>query len=324
VTPRLLGAIAFALLTALPRGAAATEPSDFAISPEGHPFRVRFDPASRLSLGVAGAAARSPEGRVAPTLEINAGLSYRFQRDFYKGPARVVWQVDQRFFSGWVAPLVRPFRTAPALDAALYMIAAHRHDQSPRIVLPVSPPLSVPFPFDVGMEAEAGRVWIPRFLPPTTSGSASPPFLRVGVVRASAFLDPWRSDKPGRSLEIGVGVRYDMDLHAGPKGTLDAPRVVHRVAPGTAGSLRFRYQTDDGLLVLDLRGEVVPHWTSEGRWVVGALASAHVERTLLAVNDQPITLVFEGGYRRVPPALQEAALNDMRLSLGLVFAWQLR
>jgi hypothetical protein len=325
---RAAAIVAIAALHAIsaPQEASAAE-GDFAVSPEGHRFRVRFDPASRIRIGAAGAAWRATDGRIAPTLELLAGIHYRTIHASGKGPARVSWQVDQRFIDGWVAPLVQPLPRAPALDAALYSISAHRHDDAPKIVLPLSPPVGVPFPFDIGVDGELGRVWLPR-APPLDESGAPVPFMRIGVVHATGFLDPLRSTAPGRSLEVGVGVHYDLDLHgaparAGSPASLAPTRVVHRVAPMTAASVRFRYQTHDGLLALDVRGDVVPHWTSEGRWDVAGSGFGHLERTLLAVNDEPIAATLEGGYRFVPAALGDGAIHDMRVSLGLTFGLDL-
>ncbi len=358
--------VLLALLTGLtlPRLARAEEGEgrddarDHQISPEGRRFRVRFDPASRVWIGARSALA-ADAGRLAPGgaapapaspgLEIDLGISYRSWLPSGAGVARVVWQVDHRVLAGWVAPLARPVAGTPALDATLYSASLLRHDESPRVVLPMSPPVSVPFPFDIGVEGEVGRLSIPS-IPPAgaggaggAGGQASVPLIELGVLRASALLDPWRSGLPGRSVEIGVGVRYDLDAYAEPapasgEGSAGAapppsgagpralgrPRVIHRIAPMTAGSLRVRLQSSDGLAVLDCRGDVVPHWSSEGRWQIMVRSDAHLERTLIAINDQPIAAVLEGGYRMLPPALDVAALHDLRVSLGLSFALQLR
>lgn len=324
--------------------AGAGDDGDYRMSEHGRRFRVRFDPASRIWLGLGGALmgdARRPAMR-GP--EIGVGLGYRGIAESGVGPGRVVWQVDHRLLAGWVAPAARPMVGVPALDGVVYGASALRHDESPRIVLPLSPPVSVPFPFDVGVEGEVGRVWIPAS-PPAGAGEGAPPVpvIRVGVLRASALLDPWRSGVTGRSLEIGVGVRYDIDAYAeaaaGRPGegagqgaaqgesevrALGEPRVVHRVAPMTAGSVRFRVQAEDGLTALDSRVDVIPHWTSEGVWRVMVLSAVHVERALIAINDQPVSAVLEGGYRLLPPALDAAELHDLRVGLGLSFAWQLR
>ncbi len=322
IRPSLTAAIAAIAVTTAPM--AAAEEGDFVHSPKGRSFRVRFDPESRIRLGVAASAARTHEGRIAPAFELQTGISLRRRYAFNEGPARIEWQFDQRVLSGVVAPFARPFGDMPSFDAAIYGASARRHDLAPRIVLPSSPPLSIPFPFDVGFDGEIGRVSVPRALPAGAADGAAIPFLRVSVARATAFLDPLRSNHPGRSIEIGAGVRYDLDVYgarrgAGPADSIARPRLVHRVAPMTAGSVRVRFETQDGLFVLDARGEVVPHWTSEGTWKVGALGHGRVERTLFAINDQPIAAFLEGSYRLVPPALELAPLHDVRASIGVSF-----
>ncbi|MFT3764886.1 MAG: hypothetical protein QM820_05115 [Minicystis sp.] len=218
--------------------------------------------------------------------------------------------MEHRIVSGWVRPIAGPAAGVPAIDAGLYGVSLHRHDGSPSLVLPTSPPVGIPFPFDVGFDADAGRVAI------TAVGkTAEAPVIHVGVVRAALLLDPWRSGVTGRLFTIGVGARYDLDVEGNP--TLAAPRVVHRVAPMTAGSLRFRMESHDGLSVADARAEVSPHWSSLGTWAFSARASVHLERTLIAVQDQPIAAVFEGGYRFDPAARVAEPTSDFRVSLGL-------
>ncbi|MBK9258641.1 MAG: hypothetical protein IPM54_02270 [Polyangiaceae bacterium] len=301
---------------------AAADDRDFRISKEGRRFRVQFDPESRIRVGVAGTLARTTETSIGASVELHAGIGFRRRRSWGEGPERIEWQIDNRFLTGWVAPTVQPFGNMPAFDAVLYALSAHRHDLAPRIVLPSSPPASIPFPFDVGLDSEFGRVTVTRVSPVGASDREPVAFMRVGVAHATAFIDPLRSNNPGRSIEIGVGVRYDIDLFGARTGTgapdsLAAPRVVHRIAPGTAGSLRLRFESLDGLWVMDARGEVVPHWTSEGKWAVGALGQTRIERTLIAINDEPIAAFFDAGWRLVPASLELAALHDVRVSLGV-------
>jgi hypothetical protein len=302
---------------------AAVEAPDAAYqqSPEGHRFRVGFDPASRVSLGLAGAATRGHTGAPAAAPEVTAGVSYRTFRASGLGRDRVSWQVDHRVLEGWVQPLARP-AGLPAFDAALYRVDLLRHDGSPSVVLPMSPPVGIPFPFDVGLATEVGRVTSPAFAPAARGAATPVPALHVGVVKAALLLDPWRSGVPGRSFEIGIGARYDLDLEGAP--TLASPRVIHRVAPMTAGSLRFRIQSRDGLSLADVRGEVVPHWTSEGAWAFLAQSAVRLERVILAVNDQPIAAVLDGGYRRYPATRGAEGSSDFRVSLGLSLDLALR
>jgi hypothetical protein len=305
-------ALAIAAAMACVAHPSAAEPSEveaptatFARSDSGHRFRVGFDPASRVSLGLAGAVDRGPTGAPAGGFEVDAGLSYRVQSARGEGRDRVAWQVDHRVLAGWVRPVPRA-DGVPGIDAALYGVSMLRHDASPSIVLPTSPPVGIPFPFDVGFDAEAGRVTTLAY--PATA-------VRVGVVRAALVLDPWRSGAAGRSFEIGVGARYDLDAGVGKSASSQG--LVHRFAPLTAGSLRFRFQTRDGLSLVDCRGDVVPHFTSEGAWRLLALSSLHLERTLIALSDQPVAAVLEGGYRFDPPRREVEAASDFRVSLGL-------
>lgn len=329
--PRIVGSLLFAAsLAALPLSAAAEpqppasapaappEGGDYAIDPEtGHPFRVRFNPARRVWAAFSAAALPLSDEPEKPTPEGGFGIWLRTLFPSGKGADLVVWQIEHRWVTGWVWPFYRAVEGIPAMDAALYSASLHRHDEAPSAVLPFTPPVSVPFPFDIGFEMEIGRVFVPGLLPVSASSGAPVPMLRVGVLRASVFVDPWRSGVPGRTLEIGVGARYDVDPIASP--TLQEARMLHRIAPMTATSLRFRFQSLDGLTALDVRGDFIPHWTSERTWKIMALAAGRVERTLIAINDQPIAAVLEGSYRRSPESEDLSAVNDVRISLGLMF-----
>ena len=312
----LRGVVALALGTATPSPAAAQSTEDaprFAEHASGHRFRVSFDPGSRVTLGLSSVVARGAAGapKVAP--EIDAGLLYRTARARGAGRDRIAWQLEHRITTGWVRPIAGPLPGVPAIDAALYGVSLHRHDASPSLVLPTSPPVGIPFPFDVGLDAEAGRVAIGAF----TKGA---PVIHVGVVRAALLLDPWRSGVKGRLFTIGLGARYDVDVEGalrGPRDDAASPRIIHRVAPMTAGSLRFRMESEDGLSVADARAEVAPHWSSLGAWAFSARANVHLERALFAVQDQPISAVVEGGYRFDPDARAAEATSDFRVSVGL-------
>ncbi len=272
---------------------------DYQVSASGRRYRVRFDPASRVTLSAAATVLHDGEGNALPAFEAGFWFGYRKIYRAGAGDGRVSWQIDHQLTSGTVRPTVRPGGTdVPSLDATLYRATLLRHSESPSIVLPLSPPVTIGFPFDVGLDAELGRVTIP-VRPVTLPGFPSPqPWIHLGVVRTSFTLDPWRTGQPGRSLALGVGVRYDVDIYPAP--TLGRPRFVHRVAPLTSGSVRFRYQTDDGLLSLDVFGEAAPHWTSENTWALLATGTARLDRTLIAINDRPIGAYAEVGYRYLP------------------------
>jgi hypothetical protein len=331
--PLALALAALSLLAAGRAGADDAAPAPgpasdaYATAEDGYRYRVRFDPGSHVWIGGGAALLRGALGPVAAP-EVDEGLAYRSASASGEGPESVTLQIDHRVLAGYVVPRAGAGGGAPPLDVAVYAISMRRPDASPRIVLPTSPPVGIPFPFDVGFVSEVGRVTISD-RPASTRGDGLPA-VRVGVVRADLVFDPWRSGKPGRSLELGLGARYDIDAYAtawgapSPGSVADLLKIVHRVAPLTAGSLGLRLQTDDGLLALACHGEVVPHLTSEGGWKTMASGSAHVERTLAAVNDAPVAAVVEGGYRFVPATRDLDAVSDYRVSLGLAWSLPLR
>lgn len=296
---------------------------DYRVSTSGHKYRVRFDPASRVTLSAGAAVVHDGEANAVPTFDM--GFSFAYRKIYRAGAAegRVFWQIDHQLTSGSVRPFVRPGGgDVPALDATLYRATLLRHSESPSIVLPLSPPVTLGFPFDVGLDAELGRVTVPPLAVALSGFETKGPWLHLGVVRTSFTLDPWRTGEPGRSLAIGVGVRYDVDIYPAP--TLATPRFVHRVAPLTSGSVRFRYQTSDGLLALDVLGEAAPHWTSEGVWSLLANGTARLDRTLIAINDRPIGAYAEVTYRYLPEGLGAPALHDVRGSVGIAASLSLK
>lgn len=318
--------IAALFVVSIPRASLADD-ADFKIDEAtGHPFRVRFNPARRFFVGLGAAAQPLSDDPATPTLEATIGVNFRSLHSDGAGAGLIVWQVESDVASGYVWPFRRSVAGAPALDASIYRVSLHRHDESPSAVLPFTPPVSVPFPFDIGFEGEVGRFFVPGALPQgsAASGSGSVQTLRASVLRASIFLDPWRSLLPGRSLEFGVGARYDIDpIATSPSSGLRDAHILHRIAPMTAASLRFRFQSEDGLTVLDLRGDFIPHWTSEQVWKTMAFGSGRFERTLFAINDEPFALVIEGDYRRTPESQLLKAQDDLRVSLGLQYNVQI-
>jgi hypothetical protein len=291
---------------------------DHRIAASGRRFRVRFDPVSRVWVGLGPALSRDHQDKLALTPELNLGVSYRSLFKSGIGKERIIWQVDHRIANGWVQPFRRDATGVPAFDATVYRASLLRHDQSPAVVLPFSPPLSVPFPFDIGFETEIGRVLVPSFSALAADSHSPLPMLRIGVIQAAFLVDPWRTGRTGQSVEIGVGARYDLEAYG--TSSLAKAQILHRVAPMTAASLRFRYQSDDGISLVDGRAELVPHWTSENEWKVMVLSSLRYERTLIAINDQPIAAVVESGYRLQPASSLAELSHDVRVSMGVSFA----
>lgn len=310
---RALPLLVCACALALARAAAA---DDTTTDDQGRTFRVRFDPGSELRLGaVGGVWAAGSDHQLDPA--IVTGLAYRAaSRTGFKHD-NVSWQLDHRAFWGTVRPWGGTVKDVPEGDLTLYSGTYLRHTDEPFLMLPTSPPKRMYFPFDIGVEAEAGRAR----LQPASGGR--PERLRIGVARASVLLDPLRSGKPGNSLPIGFGLRYDIDLQGTPE--LDTRSVVHRVAPMSEVSLAWRYQDGRGLTTWEVRGSWFPHWSSRGGWQTDSIeASAELGRVLIAVNDTPVRAILDAEYCRYPGDSRDEVAQDGRATAGLQVGWQLK
>lgn len=56
---------------------------------------------------------------------------------------------------------------------------------------------------------------------------------------------------------------------------------------------------------------------------MGASAQTHLERTLIAINDQPIALFFDASWKLVPATLEMGPLHDARAALGITAGFDL-
>jgi hypothetical protein len=287
---------------------------DFVTDERGKAFRVRFDPASQLRFGVVSGVSNESQAW-SGLAEFELGVGYRSVLEFVENKEKILWQLDHRTMWGRIQPWHRATSNVPAMDLVLYSGTYLRHSAAPYMVIPTTPPKRMFFPFDIGVLCTSGRISV---LHRTDKVS----LMRLGVVQASVLLDPWRSGRRGNSLEFGLGVRYSLDLVGAE--TFDNPLVIHRVAPFTDTSVRFRFQDRPGLTVLDIQAHAVPHWATSGGWSMAAYTSARIERVLFAVNDEPVALVFEAKYDYQPATGIGDSRHDFRATAGLVFAYQLK
>jgi hypothetical protein len=243
--------------------AGAPAPPVWITGADGVPYRVRFDPGQRLILGA------GTDG-VAPVVDLALRL-----RSPQPAPGwDVRWKRDHELLQ------VRVGRER--LDGALYRGHFLRQSREGTLTLPLSPPVALALPFDVGLRTEvgqlAGRLGIPR---------PGRPRLQVGVVHGEALADFWRSPRPGRWLALGAGAGYDVGLARGATGALTPD---HLVTPMTALSLAVHGEQRDGLLAGGLRGEAAHRWSSIRGWEPSWRAEADAETTPLAVNDRPLSV----------------------------------
>jgi hypothetical protein len=265
-------ALVLCLALAASGAAAAAEPltpppPTWIMGPDGVRFRVRFDPGHRLILG---AGSDGTRGGAAPVLELGVRL-----RSEPPAPGwDVYWKRDHELLQ---------VRLAPArIDGALYRGLYLRHSREGTLTLPLSPPIALPLPFDIGLRTEVGQLAGPLWIP-----SAGAPRLRVGVVHGDALADFWRSPQHGRWLAAGVGARYDVNLGRDAAGAL-APD--HLVAPMTALAVSMHGEQRDGLLAGGLRAEAAYRRSSVRGWEPSWRADADGEATPVAINDRPLSV----------------------------------
>jgi hypothetical protein len=170
-----------------------------------------------------------------------------------------------------------------------------RHARDGHVILPFGIPKKLFLPFDIGAEAEVGRV----------RGDLGGDSFELGVVRAAALIDLARTASLKRRLSVGAVARWDMDIERGEPAILD-----NRVVPFTAATLGAYWESGSGLTVIELSTDVGRTWTQSQGWRTDLRASASLERTLIAVNDRPLSLFAAGRYDRIGDELvAEAGLR---------------
>jgi hypothetical protein len=303
--------VALVALLAGARRAVAAEPDLAPVwiaGPDGVRFRVRFDPGERLLVG---AALDGTPSTGAPALEIGlrlrsapppVGWDVYWKRDHEL--AHFVWDPTA---GGW--DLTAGAR--PAMSGVLYRGLFLRQSREGTLTLPLSPPVALALPFDIGLAAE-----IVRFNEATSPVNVGRE-LDVDVVHGEVVADFLRSRHPGRWLLLGVGGRYEVGLSRDAAGALLAD---HRVSPMTALSVALHGERADGLLAGGLRAEGARRWSSARGWESAFRIDGEAEVTPIALNDRPVSLFAAG----TAESGADLAAPDLRLLVGLRFSQPLR
>jgi hypothetical protein len=295
-----------ALLIATPVRAADTEeaPVIWVTRADGARYRVRFDPGERIILGA------GPElrGGGAPTgLAIDIGLLLRGER-----PAPgwdIHWKRNHELARLHLQPAAGP--GGAAVDGVLYRGIFLRQSREGTLTLPVTPPVALPLPFDIGVLAEVGHLH--GALWPEAGG----PPVDAGIVHGEVLADFWRSRLPGRWLTVGVGGRYEIGLQRDAAGALERD---HRVSPMSTLAVALHGERADGLAAAGVRAEASHRWSSARGWERAYRVDADAEWTPLAVNDRPLAL-FALASAASRPDLPRAELSVIA---GLRFSQPLR
>jgi hypothetical protein len=265
-------------------GRAAAADADIAEAPptwvtdaRGERFRVRFDPGERWIAGAGvETAAGDPAGISArPAFAVELGLLLRGER-----PAPG-WDVHWKRTHEIAHVRLRPAASGAAADGVLYRGLFLRQSREGTLTLPVTPPIALPLPFDVGVLAEVGHLH--GALWPEAGG----PPVDAGIFHGEVLADFWRSRQPGRWLTLGVGGRYEVGLQREVGGALERD---HRVSPMSTLALALHSERADGLAAGGVRAEASHRWSSVRGWERAYRVDADVEVTPLAANDRPIAL----------------------------------
>jgi hypothetical protein len=197
------------------------------------------------------------------------------------------------------------------IDGALYRGLFLRQSREGTLTLPVTPPLALTLPFDVGVRIEVGG--LRGALWPEPGG----PPVDARVFHGEVLADFWRSRQAGRWLTVGVGGRYDVGLRRDDAG---APLRDHRVSPMSTLAVAFHSERADGLAAGGVRAEASHRWSSARGWERAYRVDADIELTPLAANDRPIAL-FAIVTADTAPDLPRP---ELRMMAGVRFSQPLR
>ena len=230
------------------------------------PYRTCFDPGERIEVSVGPSFGNQP---VAGTL--TGAIRLRKNRRSHHDPG-LLWNRDHTILEAHLELPQMSF-DKPQIEATAYQGVFIRRYEEGALVVPVgSNPLRIPFPFDVGIEAEVGRFFYDR---------ADPDHARLGVLRAAPVLDAARRIPGAYRFAFGPELSYALGLQRS-----GAPR--HSITPFSGGVVDLRFETDDGLWVGTIRGRVAYELEVKGPGRLAWSAGADLERVLFAIDDRPL------------------------------------
>ena len=244
----------------------------------GSPFAICFDSGNRLFLS------GGSDG-------VGAGLHLRHAIEFDDEPD-LRWKLEHRILSGSAGGLDDRYQ------AVVYSGRFLRHARDGHIVLPLGVPRKVFAPFDIGAEAEVGRIRQRRLDAPA----------ELGVVRVAGLIDLTRSENFRRRLAIGIAANWDMKIDTGGRKVVE-----NQVSPLSQATAGGYLESANGLSTAEMQVSGGRTWSSENGWRWTAQARVSLERVVLAFNDKPLSLVVEA--RANAPDNDFTALVGARFSL---------
>jgi hypothetical protein len=273
-----LGAAARALTAALVGGALVcparpAAADDCWLSHRHGPFPVCFDPGNRLHLDA------TTDG---------LGGAILLRHVVLVDDPDVSWRLEHRIASVRVM--------GSEIRGAAYAGRYVRHSSDGHLVLPFGRPRKIFLPFDIGGEAEVGRV----------SGSITGA-LHVGAVRTAALIELSRASHFRRRIAVGAVARWDLVLDTDSRSARE-----HAVAPFSLAAIDLRAESESGLTLGGVRAEAGGVWSASSGWRRRLAAEAELERVLLAVQDRPVSIFVSGEYE--PHEKELSGLVGVRLA----------
>lgn len=206
----------------------------------------------------------------------------------------LTWKLEHRAFEAQHEGLRQTY------SGVLYSGRYLRHARDGHLVLPLGKPRKIFVPFDIGAEAELGRV----------EKQANNTGLNLGVIRIAGLFDFSRSPTFRRRLTLGAIATWDMRID-----TRETLISVHRIAPFSLVGLNGHLESRNGLTVANIELSGGRTWSNQAGWQWQAKAHLSLERILLALNDRPLSVVLDAKARH-----QEEAEGDLRATLSARFA----
>lgn len=240
---------------------------------DGHHFATCFDPWAGLAVG--GGVLISDTG---VSGSASAALHLRGERES-RSKAESTWLTLHQL----AATELRPFEGALALSVQGYTGFFRRHVREGVLLLPLTPPVRIPFPLDIAVLTQALR-YERRF---SQNGDWSFEPLRV-----SLLFDPLRAASSQFHLGLGVTAAWRM---------VQVDKVVfHEVTPLSAATLFFSFESEDGLWLA--RGTFTGGWSliaPDTTLTLRARGELELSRVLFAIADQPLALFVKatGAWR---------------------------
>jgi len=202
-----------------------------------------------------------------------AALRFRGERES-RTKAESTWFTLHRLGATELRPLDGKF----AISVLGYSGLFRRHVREGVLLLPVTPPVRIPFPLDLSLMTDALRYDL---------RSAEGTDFSLEPLRVSVLFDPLRASTSRFHLALGVTGAWKFAQQSGV--------ITHELTPFTAATLFFDFESDDGLWLARgvLSGGssfIAPDTTLSLR----ARGEVELSRVLIALNDQPISFFLRG------------------------------